>query len=78
MQVFGDRDNIMKGDKKRFPARKLRLGEKLRSLLDNYDTFLIVTIDNVSTKHLDEIRKDYRGIARFLFGKNVCVATSSV
>ena len=73
MQVCTDRDNTINGDKKRFPARKLRFGEKFRDLLDNFDTFLIVTIDNVSTKHLDEIRKDYRGVARFLFGKNVCV-----
>ena len=74
MTVFSPNSSVNMNDKpKTILLRKLRFGEKLRDLLDNYDTFLIISIDNVSTKHLDEIRKDYRGIARFLFGKNVCV-----
>lgn len=57
---------------KKVPARKVAYGKKLKELLDEYDTCLLVTVDNVGSKQIAEMRKDFRGTARFLFGKNVC------
>ena len=59
---------------KEVPARKKEYAKKLRGLLDEYDTCLIVTVDNVGSKQIAEMRKDFRGTARFLFGKNVCMS----
>jgi len=58
---------------KQVPQRKLDYGTKLKALLDEYDTCLIVTITNVGSKQIAEMRKDFRGRARFLFGKNTLI-----
>eukprot|EP01084_Bolivina_argentea_P269323 457686_1 len=55
------------------PKRKVAYGNKLKALLDEYDTCLIVTITNVGSKQIAEMRKDFRGRARFLFGKNTLI-----
>eukprot|EP01083_Nonionella_stella_P094256 264376_1 len=58
---------------KSIPQRKLDYGAKLKGLLAEYDTCLIVTITNVGSKQIAEMRKDLRGRARFLFGKNTLI-----
>mmetsp|Transcript_33776 Transcript_33776/g.54038 ORF Transcript_33776/g.54038 Transcript_33776/m.54038 type:complete len:349 (-) Transcript_33776:220-1266(-) len=55
------------------PQRKIDYGVKLKTLLDEYTTCLIVTVDNVGSKQIAEMRKDFRGRARFLFGKNTLI-----
>jgi len=42
-------------------------------LLDEYDKCLIVTVDNVGSKQIADMRKDFRGRAHFLFGKNTLI-----
>ena len=53
----------------KIPQRKLDYGTKLKGLLDEYDTCLIVTITNVGSKQIAEMRKDFRGRARFYLVK---------
>merc|ERR1712130_155763 len=55
------------------PPRKLNYATKLRECLDEYDKCLLVTIWNVGSKQIAEMRKDFRGRARFLFGKNTMI-----
>jgi len=58
---------------RRVPQRKLDYGVKLRSILNEYTTCLIVGINNVGSKQIAELRKQLRGKARFLFGKNTMI-----
>jgi large subunit ribosomal protein LP0 len=58
---------------KTIPQRKIDYGVKLKALLDEYDTCLIATVTNVGSKQIAEMRKDFRGRARFLFGKNTLI-----
>eukprot|EP00483_Globobulimina_turgida_P000817 UN00818 len=58
---------------KLIPQRKVDYGVKLKKLLDEYDTCLIVTITNVGSRQIAEMRKDFRGRCRFLFGKNTLI-----
>jgi large subunit ribosomal protein LP0 len=58
---------------KQIPQRKIDYGVKLKKLLDEYDTCLIVTITNVGSHQINEMRKDFRGRCRFLFGKNTLI-----
>ena len=54
----------------------LRLGayfEKLKSLLEEYQSVFIVTVDNVSSQQMHEIRQSLRGEAVILMGKNTMV-----
>eukprot|EP01084_Bolivina_argentea_P042529 78414_1 len=60
-------------EKKSISARKLAYAEKLKGLLDEYDSFLIVSIANIGSKQINKMRKDLRGRARFLFGKNTLI-----
>lgn len=53
--------------------RKLAYGQKLRGLLDNYDKCIVLTVDNVGSKQIANMRKKFRGRARFLFGKNTMI-----
>jgi len=55
------------------PQRKLDYAAKFKELLDEYDTCLIVTVTNVGSKQIAEMRKDFRGRVRFLFGKNTLI-----
>lgn len=58
---------------KKVPQRKMEYGKKLRGLLDEYTTCLVVSVDNVGSKQIADMRKDFRGRARFLFGKNTLI-----
>ncbi|RYO87020.1 hypothetical protein DL766_005272 [Monosporascus sp. MC13-8B] len=47
--------------------------EKLKSLLGEYHSVFIVTVDNVSSQQMHEIRQSLRGEAVVLMGKNTMV-----
>lgn len=47
--------------------------EKLKSLLEDYSSVFIVTVDNVSSQQMHEIRQALRGEAVVLMGKNTMV-----
>lgn len=47
--------------------------EKLKNLLDEYRSIFIVTVDNVSSQQMHEIRHSLRGKAVVLMGKNTMV-----
>ncbi|RYP34980.1 hypothetical protein DL767_004057 [Monosporascus sp. MG133] len=47
--------------------------EKLKSLLQEYHSVFIVTVDNVSSQQMHEIRQSLRGEAVVLMGKNTMV-----
>jgi len=59
--------------KRIIPQRKLDYAKKLREMLEDYSTCLIVTVDNFGSRNIAEMRKDFRGRARFLFGKNTLI-----
>ncbi|RHZ47308.1 60S ribosomal protein uL10 [Aspergillus thermomutatus] len=54
-------------------ASKTAYFEKLKSLLDEYNTVFIVGVDNVSSQQMHEIRVALRGQAVVLMGKNTMV-----
>ncbi|OJD17293.1 60S acidic ribosomal protein P0 [Blastomyces percursus] len=54
-------------------ANKTAYFEKLKTLLDEYRSVLIVTVDNVSSQQMHEIRHSLRGEAVVLMGKNTMV-----
>lgn len=47
--------------------------EKLRTLLEEYKSIFVVTVDNVSSQQMHEIRQSLRGEAVVLMGKNTMV-----
>lgn len=47
--------------------------DKLKGLLDDYKSIFIVTVDNVSSQQMHEIRHSLRGQAVVLMGKNTMV-----
>lgn len=47
--------------------------EKLESLLKEYKSIFIVTVDNVSSQQMHEIRQSLRGEGVVLMGKNTMV-----
>jgi len=55
------------------PQRKLDYAAKLNKLWDEYSTCLIVTVTNVGSSQIGEMRKDFRKRGRFLFGKNTLI-----
>jgi len=59
--------------KRIIPQRKLDYAKKLRAMLEEYSTCLVVTVDNFGSRNIAEMRKDFRGRARFLFGKNTLI-----
>mmetsp|Transcript_60968 Transcript_60968/g.54966 ORF Transcript_60968/g.54966 Transcript_60968/m.54966 type:complete len:355 (-) Transcript_60968:161-1225(-) len=59
---------------KSIPLRKLNFARKLESLLDEYDRCLIISITNIGSKQIAELRKEFRNKeTRFLFGKNTLI-----
>ncbi|KAI5301785.1 ribosomal protein P0 (A0) (L10E), partial [Ascosphaera atra] len=52
---------------------KLAYFDKLKSLLDEYRSILIVNVDNVSSQQMHEIRLALRGQAVVLMGKNTMI-----
>jgi len=57
----------------KIPQRKLDYATKFNKLLDEYNTCLLVTVTNVGSCQIGEMRKDFRGRGRFLFGKNTLI-----
>jgi len=55
---------------KKVRSRKEELAEQLEELFDEYTKLFVVTVDNVSSNQLHEIRKDLRGEAVIYCGKN--------
>ena len=51
--------------------RKQEYFEKLLNLLEKYNKLLVVNADNVGSHHMQTIRKNLRGKAEVLMGKNV-------
>jgi large subunit ribosomal protein LP0 len=47
--------------------------DKLKSLLENYRSIFVVTVDNVSSQQMHEIRLSLRGRGIVLMGKNTMV-----
>jgi len=47
--------------------------EKLKALLEEYASIFIVTVDNVASQQMHEIRQSLRGIGVVLMGKNTMV-----
>jgi len=54
-------------------ARKQAYGARLKSLLDTYTQVLVVTVDNIGSKQISEVRAELRGRAEILFGKNTMI-----
>jgi len=52
------------------PQRKAEYFEKLKELVTNYSKCFVVEVDNVGSKQLQSTRKDLRGKAEVLMGKN--------
>jgi len=50
--------------------RKVEYFEKLKELVTNYSKCFIIEVDNVGSKQLQSTRKDLRGKAEILMGKN--------
>jgi len=55
---------------KKSKDRKYELAEELESLFDNYNKLFMVTVDNVGSNQLHQIRKNLRGKAVIYCGKN--------
>ena len=47
--------------------------DKLKTLLEEYKSIFIVTVDNVSSQQMHEIRQSMRGQGVVLMGKNTMV-----
>lgn len=48
--------------------------DRLKSLLEEYKSIFIVTVDNVSSQQMHEIRLSLRGEGVVLMGKNTMVS----
>ena len=51
-------------------ARKVEYMERLTALFNEYDRLFIVTVDNVGSKQMANIRAALRGKAEIIMGKN--------
>lgn len=58
-------------------ANKAGYFDKLKGLLDEYKSIFIVTVDNVSSQQMHEIRSSLRGDGVVLMGKNTMVPRNS-
>ena len=54
-------------------AAKSEYFDKLKGLLEEYKSIFIVTVDNVSSQQMHEIRHSMRGQGVVLMGKNTMV-----
>ena len=54
-------------------ANKAGYFDKLKGLLEEYNSIFIVTVDNVSSQQMHKIRKSLRGEGVVLMGKNTMV-----
>lgn len=53
--------------------KKVKYVEKLLAYLSEYKNFLIINVDNVGSKQLQQVRIALRGRAKVLMGKNVSI-----
>lgn len=61
---------MSKGDGR---AKKAEYFEKLKNLLDSYNSIFIVNVDNVGSNQMHQIRQSLRGDGLVLMGKNTMV-----
>jgi large subunit ribosomal protein LP0 len=54
-------------------ANKAGYFDKLKGLLEEYRSIFVVTVDNVSSQQMHEIRNSLRGEGVVLMGKNTMV-----
>ena len=54
-------------------ANKAGYFDKLKGLLEGYKSIFIVSVDNVSSQQMHEIRQSLRGEGVVLMGKNTMV-----
>ena len=54
-------------------VKKSEYFDKLKTLLEEYKSIFIVTVDNVSSQQMHEIRQSLRGQSIVLMGKNTMV-----
>lgn len=59
-------------------ATKAGYFDKLKDLLETYKSVFIVTVDNVSSQQMHEIRHSMRGTGVVLMGKNTMVCICGV
>ena len=59
-------------------ASKAVYFDKLKELLETYKAIFIVTVDNVSSQQMHEIRQSLRGEGVVLMGKNTMVSASKI
>ncbi|CAA21428.1 60S acidic ribosomal protein Rpp0 [Schizosaccharomyces pombe] len=52
---------------------KAQYFEKLRSLFEKYNSLFVVNIDNVSSQQMHTVRKQLRGTAELIMGKNTMI-----
>lgn len=52
---------------------KAQYFEKLRSLFEKYNSVFVVNIDNVSSQQMHTVRKQLRGTAELIMGKNTMI-----
>lgn len=50
--------------------KKRKFFARLTNLLQTYSKILLITVDNVGASHLSRVRRQYRGQAEILMGKN--------
>jgi len=55
-------------------ATKAGYFDKLKGLLEDFKSIFIVTVDNVSSQQMHEIRASMRGKSVVLMGKNTMVS----
>jgi large subunit ribosomal protein LP0 len=55
-------------------ANKAGYFDKLKGLLEDYSSIFIVSVDNVSSQQMHEIRQSLRGEGVVLMGKNTMVS----
>ena len=53
--------------------RKFAYWQKLWDLCDNYEKVILVNADNVGSKQIQDVRRQLRGKATILFGKNTLI-----
>jgi len=54
-------------------AKKLAYLQRLLALMEQYPRIILVTCDNIGSKHMQDIRKSLRGKAILLMGKNTLI-----
>jgi large subunit ribosomal protein LP0 len=59
-------------------ATKAGYFDKLKGLLEEYKSIFIVTVDNVSSQQMHEIRQSLRGSGVVLMGKNTMVSDTTL